>query len=376
MRILFVCEYYRPHIGGVELVFERLAGGLARRGHLCDVVTCRLPGTPAYEEIDHVRVHRVRVPRSGDRYWFTALALGKVLQLARKADLIHTTTFNGAFPAWLASKVLRRKCVVTVHEVWGPMWKIMGNMNIVSARLHQFVERAILALPFDRYACPSSYTRDRLRAYGIRAGKSVVVHNGIDLDIFDPGKADGDRVRRDLGLGDAFVYLYYGRPGTSKGMEYLVRAVPMIRQRIPNSRLLLILSHKPEDGYKNTLRLISDLGIDGTVSLLDALPGPDLVDYIAAADCVVVPSLSEGFSLTTAEACAMDRPVVASNVTAIPEVISGRYVLVEPRSAEAIAEGVGRVYSGTVEVAERKEFSWDRCIDGYLELYSDTVCMR
>lgn len=376
MKILFVCEYYSPHIGGVEVVFQQLAQGLVRKGHDCYVVTCRLHDTAEYEEVGGVEIHRVKVPKKGDRYWFTLLSIPKIFALARAVDLIHTTTFTGAPPAWLVSKLLRKKCVITVHEVWGSLWKSLPGRGWFSALLHQFLERAIISLPFDRYICVSNHTRNCLRSAGIKDEKSLVIYNGVDYELLNPSKVARQVRREKLRLGNNFICMYYGRPGASKGLDYLILAVPMILERVPDSRFLLILANDPRDRYKNITKMVRDLNIKDKTILLDPVPRAELPDYIAASDCVVVPSLSEGFGFTAAEACAMGKPVVASNVASLPEVVSGRYVLVEPGNPEAIAEGVERVYKGEVEDKGKKIFSWDECAEGYLRNYEEITRIR
>ena len=67
----------------------------------------------------------------------------------------------------------------------------------------------------------------------------------------------------------------------------------------------------------------------------------------------------------------MERPVVASDVASLPEVVSGKYILVEPRNPEAIAKGVKRVYEGKIEESNKKLFSWDDCVEGYLRVYEE-----
>ena len=143
----------------------------------------------------------------------------------------------------------------------------------------------------------------------------------------------------------------------------------MISKRVPNSTLLLILAHDPKDRYENMKKMINDLEIEDNIILLDPVPRNLLTKYIASSDCVVVPSISEGFGFTAAEACAMGKPVVASNVASLPEVVSGRYVLVEPGDPAAIAEGVEKVYKGETENTKRKAFDWDVCAGEYLEVY-------
>lgn len=69
----------------------------------------------------------------------------------------------------------------------------------------------------------------------------------------------------------------------------------------------------------------------------------------------------------------MEKPVVATDVGSLPEIVSGRYVLVEPGDPEAIAEGVEKVYKGEIEDKSEKIFSWGECVKGYLEVYGGVL---
>lgn len=376
INVLFVLEYYPPHIGGVEILFKNLCEGLAQRGHKVALVTSRLAGTQAMEVVNGVTIRRVRVPRRGSRYWFTFLSIPQVLKSARGADVVHTTTYNGAFPAWLISKLLGKRCIITVLEVLGSLWKDLAGISWFSAKLYQLLEQLIISLPFDRYVCISKYTHNSLKMAGAKDYKLGVIYLGINSDLFDPKKADGESIRRRLGLENHFLYMYYGRPGITKGVEYLVQSVPLVAQRIPDSKLLLILANDPANRYESIKKIIKDLNIMDWLILLDPVPRTELPNYIAAADCVVVPSLSEGFGFTAAEACAMGKPVVASRVGSLPEVVSGRYVLVEPGSPEAIAKGVENVYRGKTENSEKEVFNWSRCVEEYLEVYNKVLNNR
>ena len=372
MKLLFVLEYYNPHIGGVEVLFKNLCEGLVTGGYDVTVATLRLPDTKVFEIINGVKIHRVRVPHKGDRYWFTFLSIPKVFRLAKRADLIHTTTYNGAFPAWLTSRLRDKKHIITVHEIFGSRWKDLVGMNWFTARLHQLLESLIVALSFDKYIAISQSTANYLTESGIARSQVAVIYNGIDYDLFNLEKADGNAIREKLNLGNSFVYMYYGRPGISKGVEYLIESVPLISERIPESRLLMLLADDPRDRYYSIKKMIKNLNIEDKVILLDPVSRNELPNYIAASDCVVVPSLSEGFGFTAAEACALGKPVVASNVDSLPEVVSGQYTLVEPGNPTAIANGIDDIYNGRGVNSSKQVFSWDRCVEKYSKLYQKT----
>src|SRR3989338_6379769 len=145
MKILFVCENYYPHYGGAEVLFKNLAEGLVQKGNRVAVITTQLPGTKKYEEINGVKIHRINCFNS--RYLFSFLSLPKVLKLAPKADVIQTTTFNGAPPAWLGAKLAHKPVVLTVHEVWINKWKEITGFSWLKSTLHEFLERIIYIFP-------------------------------------------------------------------------------------------------------------------------------------------------------------------------------------------------------------------------------------
>ncbi len=114
-------------------------------------------------------------------------------------------------------------------------------------------------------------------------------------------------------------------------------------------------------------------GLSEQVSLIDSVPYKELGHYLKAADCVIVPSLSEGFGYVVLEACEMGKPVVATDNTSIPEVIWGKYVLVPPRDAKAIAEGVVNVVNGKFSISKKKGFPWADNISMHEKIYQELV---
>lgn len=375
MNVLFVLENYLPHVGGVEIVFKNLSEGLAKLGHDASIVTHRLKGTKKFEKINGVNVYRVNCFHS--RYWFTFLSIPKVMKLASKADIIHTTSFNGAFPAWLVSKIKKRKCIITVHEVWIGKWKKLAEMNFINAFIHDILERLIYILNFDKYACVSKSTQNDILKIGIAKSKSKIVYNGVDYNHWNPAKYNGDKIRKKLGLKNEFVYLFTGRPGVSKGLEYLIKAVPKIsdNKNIPNSKLLAVVSKDRayRKGYSLILKLIKKLGIEDKVIIRDPVPYNELPAYVKAADCVVVPSLTEGFGFTAAEACAMKKPVVASDTTSLPEVVSGKYILVKPGDPEELAKGIIAASNGRLKTKKLILFKKEENIYNYIRLYKELL---
>lgn len=369
LRILFVCENYIPHYGGAEVVFKNLAEGLVKRGHKVDLITHRIKGTKTFEILNGVRVHRVRCLDS--RYLFTFFSVPKVLKLTKKADIIQTTTFNGAFPAWLAAQIRKKPVVLTVHEVWIGKWRKVTDMNFLKALMHDLLERTIYLLKYDKYICVSRATQNDLLRINISQPKTDVIYNGIDYKQWNPNKYDGNEIRKKLKLEKDFIYMFTGRPGPSKGLEYLIQAVPLIAQKIKNAKLIAIVSKDKQykQRFKNIIEIIKRLRVQDQVIMIKPLPYKDLPNYIKAADCFVIPSLAEGFGFTTVEACAMRKPVVATRAGAIPEVISGRYLLVKPKNSKEIANAIEKVFKKQTRKSKLKKFTISENIERYLNIY-------
>jgi D-inositol-3-phosphate glycosyltransferase len=342
VKICFILEYYHPHVGGMEYLFQNLAEHLVRRGHEITVVTQRIAGTPSFELINGVAVRRIR---TGNRYLFGLAALVIALKLARKCDIIQTSTFNSAFPAWFAARFLGIPVVLTVHEVWMKQWHSYTDMPWPKASFHHLLERILYLFPFDRYVAVSHSTERQLLSIGIRAGLLQTVYNGFDSSYFDPDRYDGSVVRTRHRLQDAFLCFSWGRPGMSKGHEYFLHAVPLILREIPHARFILVLSDTRtyEARTRSLMDIIRQHGIQDKVIIVEHVPRAELGHYLKAADCVVIPSIAEGFGYAVLEAATMRAPIVASDTTSIPEVIGGKYILVEPKNATALTAGVVRI---------------------------------
>lgn len=336
-------EYFYPHIGGAETFFLNLSKELGKK-HDVTIVTSRLKGTKRLEVIDGLKIVRVDVPPFARRYFFTLFCLPTLFKIAHKFDWIQTTTYNGAFPAWVVSRLFRKKITLNVLEVFGNDWFRLGEGNKFLLWLFYLYEKFVFLLPYDEYRAISNFTRKNLsQKFKIPLDKITVEYPKVDREFWDRNKYSRiriDRVRKKLRLGKNFTYLFFGRPGISKGVEYLIQAVPQIREKIPGSKLLLILSHDPKGRYNMIRKMVEKLGINNDVIFIDPVKQEELPEYILAADCVVVPSLSEGFGYSAVEASLLGVPVVATKVGALPEVLPKSVFFIRPWSSTDIAKGV------------------------------------
>ena len=375
MNILFVLEYYLPHIGGVEIVFKNLCEGLVKRGHNVKIITSKISGTPKKETLNGVKIERVNVPKFLSRYFFSFMATKKVAQEAKDYDIVHTTTFTASRPAAIGARKTGKKVVLTIHEVWIGKWNLVTEKGKISTWIHNKLEKGIYKQKFDRYVCVSNATKKDLLKLDIPKECVITIHNGMDYEPWNPKKNDKSLWRKKLGIEKNYVLFASGRPGTSKGFEYLINAILEIKKEINNVKLVLRLSKSKAytKEYNKLIKLIEELEIKNEVVVLEPARYKELPSQVMMADCVVIPSLSEGFGYACVEACSLGKPVVATNAGSLPEVISGKGKLVEAGSAKAIVKGVVDVYNGKLDDFGEKTFLWKDTVDAYEKVYVELV---
>lgn len=372
MKICLVAEYYPPHIGGGEIFIQKIAEGLVKKGDECLVITTRTERyLPSVEINGNLKVVRIFAPKFARRFWFSLYAIIKTVSLAKDCHLIHGASYGGAIPAFLAAKILRKKCILMVYEFMGGLWGSLES-NWVLAWVYQFSEKIIARLAFDKFVAISCYTRNCLRFLGVPDDRLEFVYGGLNREILAE-KVNQSEIKKSLGFSsEDFIYLVYGRAGISKGVQFLVQAIPGIIKKVPTAKFVLILTKSGDKTWNQIMNRLDKL--PGTIyKLLLGMPMEELSNYLAIADCVVVPSLSEGFGLTTLEACALRKRVVATNVGSIPEVIFGEHVLVKPASFEALIEGCNRAYIGDMDFSHPKTFDWERTVDQCKKIYNELL---
>lgn len=373
MKICIVTDSYPPNIGGAELAVGHLARRLARQGWLVVVITA----APEKQVVlpmqsDLVTVIQIKVPRTIKRFWFGIRAIWTVLSEGKNSDVIQGTTYGGALPSIIAAKLLNKPCILLVHELIGPQW-FRFEPNWLKAAFYYLTEKTIVRLPFAKFIAVSEYTKSMILRLGAPSQKVEVVHHGMEQERFTTPLRMADDVREELGLnpGD-FLYVAYGRTGITKGFDFFAKAVPLIYERLPCARFLFVLTkHDPRiwKRIQNALAAVPK----NVCQVLETLPRIRLFELLAAADCVVIPSLSEGFGFTAIEACSLNKRVVITSAGALPEVVFGHHVIVEPGSERALADGCIRAFEGETRYMTPKNFDWGKTVAKYNAIYEEVL---
>ena len=364
MRIFFILEYYHPHTGGVETLFKSLAESLDSKGHQVTILTNQFDTKLSQSESFGQNGLIIR-KNYHNRYWFTFTAWWAAIKLAQKADLIHTTSFNAAVPAWIASTVSGKKAVITFHEYWGKLWFELPWMSYPSRVLHRLFERIVGGMKFNRFIAVSEATASSLRKAGINEERISTIHNGIEYDEFPKHKRTDAR--------KPFHFLFFGRVGYSKGLDLLLPAYAKCNETLNDHHLELIIPSEDHSLLRKVLGVIEDLQLTSRVTLTHDLPRKELLQKIASSDAVIIPSYSEGFCYAAAETMAIGTPIISSGRKALKEVVSGRFIEVDEFSVDGFSKAMIDALNDRWSETPLKRFHLSDTIRKYEELYQELL---
>ncbi|HSG67850.1 MAG TPA: glycosyltransferase family 4 protein [Bacteroidales bacterium] len=359
MKILFILELYHPNIGGIERLFKTLAEELASKGHSVTIITSRFRDDLATEEtINGVKIKRLKI-RS--RFLFTYFGVFGMLKEAGEVDIIHTTSYNAAFPARIAGCIKGKKVIITFHEAWGKLWFRMPYTNFIRKVLYYSYEWFILKLGFFRYVAVSDYTADSLVKLGVPASKVTRIYNGLVYEQFsEPAPASPAQ----------FVFTFFGRLGISKGIDLIIDSVPDLLRRYPEICFKMIIPKHPVKILRRIEESFNEFSHDQFI-MKHHLNDQELKKEIGSSSCIIIPSYSEGFCFAAAESIAMGIPVVTSGMGALKEVVSGKYITMKSLSGGGLSEAIEMAMQDAWEESPVKYYHFDNTIKEYLQLYDD-----
>ena len=258
-------------------------------------------------------------------------------------DLDPTLLFRlaGRFRRWRPDIVHTHLLHADLHGI--PAARLAGVPGVVSTKHNDDPFRAGVVGRVDaamaRWADRVIVISDHLGRFyrsveGIPAAKLTRIHYGLEANGEVP---DGSSVRREFGIGDAPLAGVVARLEEQKGHRYLLDAFPTIRAQVPGARLLVAGSGPQEATLRGQ---VTALGLGEAV--IFAGFRDDVARVMSALDLFVLPSLWEGFGLVLLEAMRAGRAIVATTVSAIPEIVAAGEsgLLVPPRDAGALAGAV------------------------------------
>ena len=250
----------------------------------------------------------------------------------RRIDLVHTHRYKDTVLGIIAARLAGVPHVIrTVHGLKEPE----SGWNRLKYAVYETLDRMMLRRFADRVIAVSNRTSSALVEAGLPASLITTIRNGIDVDSIQPARSQ-NAVRAELGLLDnTVVFGTAGRLSAVKGQDTFLHAARLILDREPRAAFVIAGGGPLED---ELTALAYRLGVAHACRFLGERD--DIHDVIAAMDVFVLPSLNEGLPMAVLEAMALDKPVVASRVGGLPEVIQhrGTGLLVPSGDARAFAD--------------------------------------
>jgi glycogen(starch) synthase len=390
--VLIVSWEFPPLVvGGLGRHVGDLAQALADRGDEVVVLTRGTGAEPSDEVVGGVRV--IRSAADGIAVDFTTESVlawsqvfehslvraGLALVASWRPEVIHAHDWLVAQTARTLEQVTGAPVVVTIHateygrqQEWLPLALQRGIHSI---------ERWLCRDAAAVIACSGFMADQVVELFDLDRSAVRVIGNGIDPSGWVPDPSLVARYRDELASADGPLLAFAGRLVHEKGLQELIKALPLLRSDHPGVRLAVAgTGHDLEEQQDRARRY----GVEDRIAWLGFVGEHDLAALFGAADVVVVPSLYEPFGLVALEAQAVGTPVAVSDTGGLRDLVTSgetgeRFTTQSPA---AIADAVQALLAdparaarmaGAAQKRAAEEFSWQHVAEAVCEVYCSAV---
>lgn len=348
LRILVITPWFHPATGfggGVERTYKVMKK-LCQKGHEITVLTTDARkvnvfdvSLPREEIIEGMRVFRFHVSLGIRQFFITPSMIGMALEEAKICDVIYACGMRN-FQTDIALLVSRlREKPFAVQGIASVPIKYDSDSSSVAILklLHNCFTGNLEFRLADLYIAASKVEKTAFEIAGVRPNKITLIPSGADLDEF---KMKQDKNSETMHVD---TILFVGRISPIKGIGVLLNAFKIVLDHKPRIKLIIAGA---EQGYDNDmLNQIKQLKIEGSVTWIKDPSRKEVANLMNQCTIFVLPSHFESNPIVIHEAGAFAKPVVASNVGGIPElIVEGHNGLLFPRNnAVRLAENISRL---------------------------------
>ncbi|MBX5326792.1 MAG: glycosyltransferase family 4 protein [Candidatus Bathyarchaeia archaeon] len=352
LKICFVSTQYPPlTLGGAGVYAHCLCTELTKLGHEVHVVSPTLHETNEVATNSPV-VHRIKVINKPmlktPSYWLKLRKNYSRLQKEINFDILHA---NVTSDLSLTKNLVKTPRAVTIHHLSKTTFATVDaspprsfeNLREETSMIFWFEKKLvdldkIVTQRADKVIAVSQFTKNTLTsAYHVPLQKIHVIHNGIYPEQYTCTKTEIEETKHNLNIENALAILYVGRLEQRKGIIYLLEAFAHLAK---DYTCKLVIAG---DGNQTQLKQHAQtLGIKEKIIFTGKVDNNTLKRLYNICDVFVLPSLLEGFGLTILEAMAAGKPVVATNVGGIPEIMKNNVhgKLVEPKNPRQLSTAI------------------------------------
>lgn len=310
--------------------------------------------------------------RDSHPFW-DCLAFFEILKVINeiKPDVLHTHTSKAGFIGRIAGRIAGVK--VAIHMAHGHVF--YGYFNNITSRIYVYLEK-IAAKFTDKILTLTEIEKGEYLQEKIAPGdKIVTIPCGIDVDRFS---ASHNAVRNEFGISsDMPVIGWVGRAETVKGCEYFLRACQLIKKELPGVRFLVV-GEGSLNGEMEKLAYSLDLSDEVKFTGYRT----DMPEIMNSIDLLLHTPLNEGLGRVLLEAMTCEKPIVATNVGGIPEIVehgiqgflvpAGDYASMASESLKILKDSELAKSLGSAGRKKALNFSTEKMVQKIHNLYNES----
>lgn len=363
MKILYWTPKFWPDIGGIQILAKKALPVLKDRGHEILVITSRVgserPDKDIYREIP---IRRFRFWESLQKRNLPEMIeiTEQVTEIVKsfRPGLIHID-FSG-YTAYFQQKVAKSCAYPIVISVHGDLTSLKTGPDTIFQNLFQSANWVTTV---------SSFVLEKTRQLVPDiSNRSSTIYGFSNIPKMEPNALDIEKP----------CIVGVGRLAEEKGFDLLIESIPLVSNQFPNLKVKII-GNGPE--RLRLERLVENLDLKDKIEFTGMIDNEDIHTYINSATICVIPSrIQEAFPVVAIEAALMAKPVVASNVGGLPEIIldgsTGR--LVENERPDLLASAITDMLMDPKHIIEmgieararaEKRFNLNQYVSNYEALY-------
>ena len=356
-----------------------------------NIIYYRHPPTSAYNCFFNQRIKKMTRKLKINKWYYRTLFRKNLFFLKKllnfyPADIIHvqSSTFYGTFGGLIAKKLK----IPFIFEVRGFVEDTHIGLGILKEGSFQYNNRKRARLKIIKKAdviVTLSYPmKKELISQGIEDNKIKIIPNGVNIEKFLP-KSQYISLKHKLGLKNEKILGYIGSIRRIEGIEILLQAIKIIKQKVKDITLLIIDPGDPI--YIKELRTITEkLDIKNNIKFIGSVPNNEIDDYYSIVDICIIPRLNLRVNqfvtpLKPLEAMAMGKLLITSDLPALRELVKPKISgeLFEAENYKELAEKL-LFYLNNQEMINKigkkardyvvTHYSWNNIIKKYLSLYN------
>jgi len=287
-----------------------------------------------------------------------------------KPDLYHETS--------TIAYDYKGKTILTVHDLSWIRFPDFHPADRVSL-LNKYFERGLVNA--NKIITDSEYIKSELVSlFGVNSEKIESIPLAVNNNFHPKTNELTSKTLDQYSLKYKSFLLAIGTLEPRKNIELAIDAFMQLPASVRRLNPLVLIGIK---GWHTTNleRVISPLIASGEIRQLGYVSRQDLIDITASAKMLIYPSIYEGFGLPPLEAMACGVPVIGSNVSSIPEVVSNAGILIDPHNSVLLKDAILRLLEDKeiyeklsgLGISRSREFTWESCVNKTFNLYKQVL---